>query len=370
MVEGVKEIDPRMRIENMESAISLKYMCKSSELTFKLSRKCETFGDIAIEQFWVPISLLKLRNEPAPESIYRSFCEGFRTICMTDFSDLNTAAEVYVLARLCPHMRSRGALSIFLDAHEAPKIHKKLGGNDLELQTILTDMSLDPMTVGEFKQELSQLQTCRSYSDEEWELYQQIQQELLGDVADLWLFGNHPDNAFATVLKRWNELNKKFGRRCGFKKEKTILDAISYEAAAAFRRCYSAVWSAWILPSLKDDPRHKLSRHSYRFLEYWHQQIVILDPNDSDSRNYPFHGHCFGLHPASGRFLKTQRGRELVGAWLNVAVKTDFATQLEYSAWKVALTHLPEFGRMLRGYFLAYHHYYSRRDDANFNRRR
>lgn len=342
----------------MASTVTVTQTCGKREFTFEMNLKRVTLGDIAIDHFWIPSPQLNPRKEPAPESTYRTFCEGFRTICMTDVSDLEMAAEVYVLARLRPHTRSRRASSIFLDAKESSVAHKKLKGHDVDLQSMLTTDPLLPMTAAEFYKALFGHQQLRAYTDEEWELYKRMQKELLGDVPELWLYGNRPDIAYETVLQRWKEMQLKFGRRGGCEGEKTILNAISYEAAAAFRRCYSAVWNVWILPALQNDPVRPLSRHSYRFLEYWHQQIGFIDRSAPDRRDFPFHGHCLGLHPAAGRFLKTPRGRELVGAWLEISVKTGLANQ----------QNLPEFGRMLRGYYLAYLHYTGQRDEANSNR--
>ena len=161
-------------------------------------------------------------------------------------------------------------------------------------------------------------------------------------------------------------LVKKYCRRGGYKAAKAALDCLSYEAAAAFRRCYSAVWSAYLLPTLQE--KQNLSRHSYRFLEYFHQQIIVARPGAVGRSHHPFHGHCFALHPATGRFLKTERGKELVAEWLQVAVKTDFTSHAAYVRWSAEITNTPEFGRLLRGYHLAYWFYASQRDRANSDR--
>ena len=274
----------------METSSFENLWIRGRSFSFPMERKPETFGDLTIDHCWIAAPLLDPRDEPAPDSPYRSFCEAFRTICMNDKSDLKLAAEAYALARLRPHTRSRGALSVFLDAKEGSVAHKNLRGNDAELQSMLTSDPLHPMSAAEFHKALLQHQQRPTYSEEEGELYRRMEKELLGDVAELWLYGNRPDVAYETVLKRWKELDKKFGRRAGFEKEKTVLDAISYEAAVAFRRCYSAVWSTWILPSLQSHPVHNLSRHSYRFLEFWHLQIAVVDRDHPETPDFPFHG--------------------------------------------------------------------------------
>jgi len=333
--------------------------------TFTLDRKLERFGELEIDHLWIPTPQLNPVGEAAPDSMFRSFCESYRNLCMTEVSDLAQAAETYALARLLPHTRKRGAMAVFMDAKESKETHKLLRGNDEELQGLLERDPLAPMTVTEFDAAMQKLQE-RQFSEGQRERYIEITEELLGDVHELWWFGHRPEAAHAAVLGRWTDLMKRIGRRRGCETEKAVLDCLSYEAAAAFRRCYSAAWSAYLLPRLQEEL--DLSRYSYRYLEYFHQQIIVAQPGAVDHRLHPFHGHCFALHPATGRFLKTGRGRELVGEWLQVAVMTGFTSEAAYHTWQTGISNSPEFGRLLRGFYLAYWHYSSQRDSANSDR--
>jgi hypothetical protein len=141
-------------------------------------------------------------------------------------------------------------------------------------------------------------------SPEEVNAYCNFQRDLFGD--SLALCQSDPEKAVATVLKRWTNAVKNWGRRAGFKNEKKILNIISYECRAALHRCYSVVWQD-LLQKLK--VTRNLSDASVSFLNLWHLEALV----DGQS---VFHGHVFALHPGCSLLLLTDAGREILGAWL------------------------------------------------------
>jgi hypothetical protein len=63
-----------------------------------------------------------------------------------------------------------------------------------------------------------------------------------------------------------------------------------------------------------------------------------------------FHGHVFGLHPASGELLRTAAGRELMAEWLQAPT---------VATWE----------RLLHGILVAVFNYAERREQLTSNRR-
>jgi len=350
---------------------TLRFEKPSGTYDFLLNTKTDVFGTHTIDHWWSPLPKLKPTRAGQPEA-YRTFCDAYRGICLGDRDRPGTAAqawkgaaETHVLARLLPRVRSRGAMKVFNDARESRDTHRSLA-YDCELDAFLKDMELQPMSERDFHSKLLKMQEVTSNEGSAGRLYGEFENSLLTGVPELWL--EDPEEAVRQVEERWETLDQRYGRRAGHEAQKQALDILSYECAGAFRRSYSAVWSDWLLPTLL--VKFDLSRHSYRFLEYWHQLIVREEEMDRNERFYPFHGHCLGLHPAAGRFMKTSRGKELIGAWLDSAVRTDFHSIIEYESWKKRLPDLPAYGRLLHGYLAACYHYEEKYGEAKLHRRR
>jgi len=115
------------------------------------------------------------------------------------------------------------------------------------------------------------------------------------------------------IRSRWQDLMRRFSRRRGFVTEKTVLDALTYEARAALHHCYSVVWAS-LIPTLEQE--HGLDPISSRFLAFWHMSPVDESLSTESHCWSLFHGHVFGLHPGVSRFLLTPVGQELMGCWL------------------------------------------------------
>ena len=77
---------------------------------------------------------------------------------------------------------------------------------------------------------------------------------------------------------------------------------------------------------------------------FWHTSRVIQCQS-------LFHGHVFGLHPGTARFLLTATGRELMGDWLQ-----DTCNDVAHS-------------RLLHGLFFSLYEYSNRRSESAADRR-
>jgi hypothetical protein len=64
-----------------------------------------------------------------------------------------------------------------------------------------------------------------------------------------------------------------------------------------------------------------------------------------------FHGHVFGLHPGTARFLLTSTGRQLMGDWLS------------------HLEEVTQYQQLLNGLFISISDYNRRRIDERSSRR-
>jgi hypothetical protein len=139
------------------------------------------------------------------------------------------------------------------------------------------------------------------------------------------------------VQVKWNHLMRTIGRRAGNQERKIALDTISYEARAAFHHCYSLAWFGLIYALERTD---SLSPATATFLRFWHTV-------DYDSKSQTlFHGHVFGLHPATGQFIQTRTGQALLGDWISAPSSPE------------------TFERLLNGLYLALLHYANRRQLA------
>jgi hypothetical protein len=331
---------------------------------FKLTmnRKREILGDIPIDHWWIPLPSLmpKGANAGLIGAIYRAVCE------VRADTDWRNAAETHLLARLLPFVRSRGAQSVFLDAKEFPARYRSAQSDDvLEGYLDGLDDPNVPKTETALRDALLRLQRHTSFDGDDERRYGELTRELFSGMTERWL--NDPEGAVRTVGERWSAWMKSVGRRRGNEETKRVLDVLSYEAHAAMRRCYSLAWTNAILPSLQ--ARYDLSRPSYLFLEHWHQIIARERQGYPEEYFVPMLGHCIGLHPAGGRLIKTRRGKELLGEWLKAATRTNITTMEQYARWIIELPNLPEYGRLLGGYYLAYCRYEECLSEANAARR-
>jgi hypothetical protein len=171
------------------------------------------------------------------------------------------------------------------------------------------------------------------------ELFAPAQQRLPADEA----------GAVQQALACWQRWMRSVGRRRGRELEKQVLDVVSFEARAALHRCYSAVWGMLLLPHLQ---RHyQLSNFSTRFMGLWHLDWAEESNLGEQALFHLFHGHVFGLHPASALLLRAPSGRALMGQWVADPTTANWES-------------------LLHAIYVATHIYLGRREQTAFERRK
>ena len=133
---------------------------------------------------------------------------------------------------------------------------------------------------------------------------------------------------------------RRMSRRGGAKRVWWRLGILSYECRTAFHQCYSGVW-CYLLPYLAQ--KYGMDDHSIAFHRLWH--LDQREPSNFDDYHlHLFHGHVFALHSATGSFVNTKTGGELMATWLKERGDG------------------PAFRRLLYGLLVAIHHYAGRND--------
>jgi len=174
------------------------------------------------------------------------------------------------------------------------------------------------------------------------QIYERYTHELLEEPCRQLAAGDW-EQALRSVEAIWGRWMKSIGRRAGREPEKIVLNILSYEARAAFHHCYSLTWCELITALGRLE---QYDEATWIFLRFWHTDWI-------DAENISlFHGHVFGMHPATGPFMLTPTGRRLLGTWL--------AEPME----------LQGFARLLHGILIALFDYARRRDDAAADRSR
>ena len=139
------------------------------------------------------------------------------------------------------------------------------------------------------------------------ESYQQFSRDLFDDGCAM-LADHDITTALITVRQKWNQWMKTIGRKSGNQLGKLVINVLSYESRAAFHHCYSAAWSV-LIPLLKSE--EGWSEAACAFHRFWHTDWI----NSRTFRSL-FHGHIFGLHPATAAFMQTTTGPVLLEDWL------------------------------------------------------
>jgi hypothetical protein len=279
----------------------------SATYSFLMHQKPIQFGDILINQMWMPKdSLYGKKNSPdhnrnALIELYWKCCE-----LMSTKGDQGVL-ETYLLARLLPNIRQNACAKVFKDACLKPeKSRIKAAAFAAELDELIKQALNDPMTDAEFWTQTNDFLGPGDQCEEIKSLYQEMSNELFPLASE----GVHLDKSvlFDGVLTRWNKWMLKIGRRRNNKDAKKVLDILSYEARCAIHRCYSWFWSVFTkyIAELNNYPNEFVMFH-----HLWHLAPVYEETEDG-SRFYEFHGHVPGLHPAGGYFLQTPTGQQIV----------------------------------------------------------
>ena len=249
---------------------------------------------------------------------------------------MRTAQDTLLLSSLLPVVRSNGGQTVFRDAH------LKKGRQRYALIDTLNDQLRasrnQEMSAVEFQKGTADVLGPLDYGSDVQARYDDLVATVLGDARDElstkgWQAG--VDRA----LERWREWNKSFGRRGGHEVEKEALNILSYECRTALHTCYSATWCE-LIKHLAE--KYKWTEEAILFHELWHLDLIDRFAEDPLPNDRLFHGHVFGLHPASADFICTTTGRDLIGNYL--APPSEDAT----------------FRRCLHGMYVAVHDYANR----------
>lgn len=340
-------------------------------VTLRLHRKAETFGSVAVDQWWMPVSgLYGQRGRHDQASNREAITAGFWGLCREGGTQSDAdVQESYLLARLVPHVRSLGSRSIFRDGFLRPARR----GQDTAIQ------DLDALLARDLEKEVDEIEFHRqtgivlgppALPSEAKAEYLRMEAELLGTARGLLLSDEMTANAL--VVKQWKNWMR-IARGAGNKTFKLVLDVLSYEARTALHRAYSAIWLMSLTPLLHK--KYGLSNESAQFLAFWH-----LEPSretaDPSSYFHLFHGHVFGLHPAGAAFLQTHTGRQLVGEWLAASAHDPISGQRsqglhQMTAPSTTYNHEQKaYRRVLNGLLKSVFEYHRRHTDVANDRRR
>lgn len=311
---------------------------------FLLNRKSERLGPVTIEQFWMPLESVYPTGARQGAN-FRPLVDCWWAGCRQHGADDEQGIrEAYLLARLLPRTRSKGSRRIVADALTGGTGRKAV----VQLEKMLRQHDARGRDGLSFRNSVVESLGPPAYDDEDRERYEAARSELLDEGCRILLRGD-TERAVATAESAWAAWTRKFGRRGGQDRRKQLMDILSYESRAALHQCYSAVW-VWLIPTLAE--RFRLSAEAVLFHRFWHLQHRGPAAETGADDFHVFCGHVFALHPAGGLFIRTEAGRELLGAYL-----------LEPESPTTA-------GRLLAGLEVAALHYGLSREDEALGRRR
>ena len=180
-----------------------------------------------------------------------------------------------------------------------------------ELENMLRVSQSEELTEVQFRDLTGDLLGPPQYEKEVWNRYREFVEEILGEGRRV--FEAEGERGLTVAKDGWCNKMRTIGRRAGNNIEKKVLDILSYEARAAFHRCYSVVWLD-LMTHLAN--KYDLSKESVGFHKLWHLDIQQKAEETDDAHFHLFHGSIFGLHPACGNFMLTRTGPALIGEWL------------------------------------------------------
>ena len=319
-----------------------------------LFRKRRLFGAVEVDHWWMPVTKLYRSNPNVGDDNFRSIVDAFWALCRLE--GLDRAAgnqQAYLLANLSPWIRTHGSRRIFADAYldSDRKSDKASWRRDLaELDSSIDAERNQSTSWHQFRRMTKKLLGPPKWKKMQTAIYQGVCGELFDDAVRQ-LASSSTSQAIETTVAAWRSMMHRIGRRSRNAETKTIYDMLSYESRAAVHQCYSAAWLGCILPHLIE--KYNLNDITQTFLCFWHLAPVRL--LKSGKPNFLFHGHCFGLHPATGTFASTEAGRTLIGEWLSSPRAKPGATPG---------------GKLLHGMLVAICHYEDRRNRIRVKRRR
>jgi hypothetical protein len=312
---------------------------------FELCRKQNVpFGPVDVDQWWMEVTPLyaQRQNRKLQSRNHSQVIEHYWAKCHQEHATLEREAqERFLLASLLPLMRSQGSRKVFDDAFLRAGRRADQVLDVLNLDALLRGSREKVLTTEDFYDKSLKLLGRAEWPPELRQKYESLSATLLDKACDSLSRHSNTGAAIEVARVQWDSLMRQFGRRSRCDQEKLVLDVISYESRAAFHHCYSNVWYYGLLPKLKRD--YGVNEESLYFMYFWHTIRVIQGQS-------LFHGHVFGLHPGTARFLLTATGRELMGEWLQ-----DTCNDVSHS-------------RLLYGLFLSLCEYSTRRSESAADR--
>lgn len=316
---------------------------------FQLCRKRTVLGEVSIDHFWMDTGSLYGQRKRRAVNL-KPVVEYWWAVCKEHLTIVHEPVqESYILANLLPYARSHGSRRVFADAmprygkHGREPLRKEIE----ELEGLLAASRTEQIDIVRFRDVTASLLGPPDYPDEVRQRHQRLSDQLLGEGREA--LQRDGEKGLQVAIDLWQQWMKSIGRRRGNAAEKMILDILSYECRAALHRCYSQVWCD-LLPHLQR--KYHLSEESVRFHCLWHLDQCQESNQPEVGYFHLFHGHVFGLHPASGVFIQTKTGSELLGQWLEAP--EDPATR----------------GRLLHGLMIAMYRYADRKEEAADLRKR
>ncbi len=289
-------------------SVPLKFMAGSVSVEIPLCHKSLKLGRHEVDHYWLDNRLLYgQRNRPS--YLHTQIVNIYWEVCREQgaLADHDTR-QTFLLASLLPNVRSNGSRRVFADARVAGRpARSRERTKDLDLMLRATQENT--MQSEEF--EAAALRMLRSPDlRADRTIVRRLSEELLsGPSAELLRDRQH---AMEQLQLNWERFGRQFGRRGHLPAEKTALDVLSYEARAAFHRCYSVTWLA--IKYVLERQQPPISSQTSLFSTLWHLE------HGYRSRSFqfrPFHGHIFGLHPAASDLICTPTGRQILGDWLD-----------------------------------------------------
>jgi hypothetical protein len=337
----------------MEGNLRITLSVADQPLLFSLCRKAEQLASLPVDHWWMRTTALYAQRAQSNQAAgnFAAVTSGFWALCGREGTQHDSEVQQsYLLARLVPFTRSQGSRRIFTDAClNPPRSGSRSPRQDWaeELEPLLRASRNERLSRLEFQRRTGDVlgppplaqEAVDTYLAFCQELFAPAQQRLPADEA----------GAVRQALACWQRWMRSIGRRRGREQEKQILDVLSYEARAALHRCYSAVWDILLLPYLQQ--HYQLSEFSTRFLRLWHLDQAEESNLGEEALFHLFHGHVFGLHPASALLLRTPSGRALMGRWVAEPTPTNWES-------------------LLHALFLATHLYLGGHEQAASERRR
>lgn len=329
----------------MENGLVRRMSHLGQEFSFELCRKRDqSLGSVTVDHWWMPVTPLygqrqsgtpPHRNHREILQFYWSDVQGHQATTQRE------AQERFLLASIVPRVRAEGSRTIFADAFLRPQRRQRQAEEVRELNAILAGGASDRLSRSQFETQTRQILGRVEFPAETQSIYGDLSTQLFDEPCQLLSQGD-TDAAIEKVQQSWGHLMRSIGRRSGNEIQKIVLDALSYEARAAFHHLYSVAWLGIIYLLEQGDG---IDATTSRFLRFWH--LVDADHERATSL---FQSHVFALHPATGLFVLTLQGRSLLGDWL-----TNPGSEVAFE-------------RLLFGLYVAMYHYAERRLHASENR--